>query len=108
MASQNSTPSTRDTSKGGRFACKIYFKNHVQGRPPFAMNSKTFEDSNPHKLEKYFARMKGLVSGERSKKNGENWRGTINWAAIYENNHSKIAEFKDWDHDGRMYWKDLV
>ncbi|MGH1437074.1 MAG: hypothetical protein ACRBG0_21730 [Lewinella sp.] len=105
-----STSSNRKRKKKaapGRFACKIYFVDHVQGKPPYCMKTKDFEDRSPQKLAAVLEKFKGLVAGTRSTEKGANWGGRINWAAIYESGTKKIAEFRDWDQDGLPYWKDL-
>ncbi len=71
------------------------------------MKTKDFEDRSPQKLAAVLEKFKGLVAGTRSTEKGTNWGGRINWAAIYESGTRKIAEFRDWDQDGLLYWKDL-
>lgn len=92
----------------GRFACKIYFIDHIQGKPPYCMKTKDFEDRSTRKLAAVLEKFKGLVAGTRNTEKGDNWGGRVNWAAIYESGTKKIAEFRDWDQDGLPYWKDLT
>lgn len=109
----NSTPATAPTkprkkkAQPGRYACKIYWIDHIEGKPPFCMRTKDFEDRSPRKLEAVLEKFKALVAGTRSTAKGTNWAGRINWAALYKDGENKLAEFRDWDQDGLPYWKDI-
>ena len=93
-------------AKPGRHTCKIFWTDHIPGRPAFTMQTKDFHEKNARKLSQQLNHYKSLVAGTKDTAGGENWTGRITWAAIYRDGTDKLAEFKDWDRDGLPYWKE--